>query len=141
MRSYRKQMTVNQVIKTATSKLSSSRSPSPSIDAKALLCHVLNEPQVYLLAHPEKVLSIEAYQLFFALVKQRCSGKPIAYITGKKEFWSLILSVSAATLIPRPETEKLVEVVLDYSSSVEGAILDLGTGVAILLSEIRTDRA
>lgn len=132
MKSCRKQTTVSQVIKTATRKLSFSGSPSPLIDARALLCYVLRKPPVHLLAYPDKALSVDACRSFFALVRQRCNGRPIAHLLGEKEFWSLSLSVSPATLIPRPETETLVEVVLDLAPTVDGAILDLGTGTGAI---------
>lgn len=113
------------------------------LDANILLCHVLCKPQAYLIANPEQILPLGQTAMYFALISRRCAGEPIAYITGQKEFFSLIFNVSRDTLIPRPETEILVETVLDKfkdKSSEQISILDLGTGsgaIAIALAKSR----
>ncbi|WP_353571143.1 peptide chain release factor N(5)-glutamine methyltransferase [Candidatus Albibeggiatoa sp. nov. BB20] len=112
---------------------------TPRLDAEILLTHVLGISRVQLYAWPEKLLSAEQWQQFQDLVKQRIEHHPIAYLTGHKEFWSLDLQVNSATLIPRPETELLVEQALKYILTIDQPIiLDLGTGsgaIALALAQ------
>jgi release factor glutamine methyltransferase len=123
---------IAELIKSATDALAVSGSPSPSVDVTALLCHVLQKPRSYLLTWPEKTLDTEQYELFSSLLTRRVQGEPVAYITGEREFWSLNLSVSPSTLIPRPDTERLVELALDNAANSDGPILDLGTGTGAI---------
>lgn len=109
------------------------RSDSALLDAQILLCFVLDKPRTYLLTWPEKHLSNDNVALFVNLLTRRYLGEPIAYITGEKEFWSLPFKVSTATLIPRPDTETLIELVLsnfDEQSNIN--CLDLGTGTGAI---------
>ena len=101
---------------------------SALLDSKILLCYCLNCEQSYLHTWPEKHLSQIQLQQFSALVAQRSLGHPIAHLIGYRDFWSLRLQVTTATLIPRPETELLVETVLELSLPDDAKILDLGTG-------------
>ncbi|MGR5470337.1 peptide chain release factor N(5)-glutamine methyltransferase, partial [Vibrio astriarenae] len=102
------------------------------LDAAVLLCHALNKPRSYLLTWPEKLLEADQQAHFDALLERRISGEPVAYIIGEREFWSLPLRVSPSTLIPRPDTERLVEVALDKTYEQTGPILDLGTGTGAI---------
>ncbi|MFC3095943.1 peptide chain release factor N(5)-glutamine methyltransferase [Alteromonas sediminis] len=97
-------------------------------DADYLLSAVLNKPRSFLFAFDDVVLSQEQELQFKDAVERRVTGEPVAYITGVKEFWSLPLYVSPATLIPRPETELLVETVLEKVNIEKASICDLGTG-------------
>ena len=104
-------------------------SSSPALDAEILLAHVLNQSRSYLYAHSDKIPTNAEIQNFRKLLQQRQQGKPIAYILGKKEFWSLELDIDENVLIPRPETELLVELCLaKLDKSKNQNILDLGTG-------------
>lgn len=123
---------IAELMKSATDILSVSGSPSPSVDATALLCHVLQKPRTYLLTWPEKTLDKEQYDNFNTALERRIQGEPVAYIVGEREFWSLNLSVSPSTLIPRPDTERLVEVALELAEHSDGPILDLGTGTGAI---------
>lgn len=123
---------ISKVLSSAVDKLKMSGSDSPSLDATVLLCEVLDKPRAYLLTWPEKELSSEQYQQFKQLIERRVHGEPIAYIVGWREFWSLPLKVSPATLIPRPDSERLVEVALEKTQCQQGAILDLGTGTGAI---------
>lgn len=110
-----------------------SSSDSAKLDAEILLCFVLNKERSYLLTWPEKVISDEQLHDYLALLLRRINGEPIAYITRVKEFWSLPLIVSQATLIPRPDTETLVELVLEHYQHCDGIrCLDLGTGTGAI---------
>ncbi len=111
------------------------------LEAEVLLAHVLNKPRSHLHAWPEAGLSKEHTAHFDKLVEQRAEGRPIAYLTGRREFWSLDLEVTTDTLIPRPETELLVEKALALLPAQENLqIADLGTGggaIAIALAQER----
>ncbi|MEC7940665.1 MAG: peptide chain release factor N(5)-glutamine methyltransferase [Pseudomonadota bacterium] len=124
--------TVESALKAAILALQEGDNTSPSIDAAVLLCHVLDKPRSYLLTWPEKHLTSEQESEFQALLNRRSAGEPVAYIVGEREFWSLPLKVSPSTLIPRPDTERLVEVALDKTYGKQGAILDLGTGTGAI---------
>ncbi|MCK5819045.1 MAG: peptide chain release factor N(5)-glutamine methyltransferase [Psychromonas sp.] len=109
-------------------------SDSALLDAKVLLAFVLNKEAIYLLTWPEHELTPDQQASFDTLIAQRSKGMPVAYLTGEREFWSLLFKVNRSTLIPRADTEILVEQALQYSKSTAN-ILDLGTGTgAVILS-------
>ena len=124
--------TVESALKAAIVQLQEGENTSPSIDAAVLLCHTLDKPRSYLLTWPEKHLTLEQEHHFQELLQRRLTGEPVAYIVGEREFWSLPLKVSPSTLIPRPDTERLVEVALDKTYGKTGEILDLGTGTGAI---------
>ena len=116
-------------------------SASPRLDAELLLARALNAERTYLYAHPESRVNSTQEKIFFALLSKRVSGYPMAYIMGEKEFWSMNLTVSPNTLIPRPETEVVVEQALLYiplRATME--ILDLGTGTGAIALAIAKER-
>ncbi|MEO5699981.1 MAG: peptide chain release factor N(5)-glutamine methyltransferase [Casimicrobiaceae bacterium] len=99
------------------------------IDAHVLLAHVLQRGRAWLVAHADDALHAEQATAFLALARRRRDGEPIAYLTGLREFWGMPLTVSPAVLIPRPETETLVEVALALLAADRlTRVLDLGTG-------------
>ncbi|MBT8103381.1 MAG: peptide chain release factor N(5)-glutamine methyltransferase, partial [Gammaproteobacteria bacterium] len=111
------------------------------LDAEVLLCRSIDMPRSYLFAHPEDVLDEAAYRRFDTLVRRRLGGEPMAYIMGTREFWSLELLVSPATLVPRPETELLVELALRHiPRKAEWQILDLGTGSGAIAIALASER-
>lgn len=125
-------VTIKDVLAEAARRI---QSDSARLDAELLLACALDKDRVYLYTWPEKIPTDEQLGLFHTLLERRIQGEPIAHILGKQEFWSLQLSVNAATLIPRPETECLVEWVLskiDQPSSAELSLLDLGTGTGAI---------
>jgi len=104
-------------------------SDTPQLDAEVLLMHVLGKPRSHLHAWPEKPLDAEQLAQFESLVTRRAAGHPIAHLTGRREFWSLELDVTPHTLIPRPDTELLVEQALQQLPGDRPLrILDAGTG-------------
>jgi release factor glutamine methyltransferase len=108
-------------------------SDSAKLDAQLLLCLVLEQELSHLLTWPDKVIDVSLAKQYLELLMRRYNGEPIAYITGMKEFWSLSLAVSTVTLIPRPDTEILVEQVLEVLNGQETlSCLDLGTGTGAI---------
>jgi release factor glutamine methyltransferase len=109
-------------------------------DAEVLMAHVLRVTRAALFAYPEKQLSALDYARFQDAQSQCAEGAPVAYITGSKEFWSMTLAVTPDTLIPRPETECLVEAVLMHVTSDKALVADCGTGsgaIALALAQER----
>jgi len=117
-------------------------SDSPRADVEILLAHVLGKPRSYFVAWPEAVLSAGEVAAFEALLARRVAGEPVAYLLGSRGFYGLDLAVSSAVLIPRPETELLVEAALARLPSLSCRIADLGTGsgaIALALAHERRD--
>jgi release factor glutamine methyltransferase len=125
-------------LKTATSRLT--HSDSAKRDAEILLGFVTGRARTYLLAFGETLLTAEQAEQLMVLLARRERGEPVAYLVGEREFWSLPLSVSPATLIPRPDTECLVELALERLPATPCAILDLGTGTGAIALAIASER-
>jgi len=116
-------------------------SESARLDAELLLCVTIDMPRSYLFAHPEDELDDLAQQRFESLLQRRAGGEPMSYITGTREFWSRQFLVSPATLVPRPETELLVDLALRaIPREADWAILDLGTGSGAVAVSIAAER-
>ncbi len=131
---------IKQVLQQAISLLTET-SPSARLDAELLMCFTLHRSRTYLYAHADDPLDDNQRATFQALVLKRVAGVPIAYLTGTREFWSLPLRVSADTLIPRPETELLVELALTMiADTPQASILDLGTGSGAIAIALASER-
>lgn len=116
-------------------------SPTAQLDTDVLLEHVLAKPRSYLIAHPNLALDEPQQQQFHQLLTRRLQGEPIAYILGQREFWSLPLIINAHVLIPRPETELLVELALERIPQQQAyQIADLGTGSGAIALAIAKER-
>lgn len=116
-------------------------SDSARLDAELLLCLGIDMPRSYLFAHPEDVLDNTTFDRFNDLLRRRLEGEPMAYITGTREFWSHELLVSPSTLVPRPETELLVELALrEIPRAAAWQLLDLGTGSGAIAISLANDR-
>lgn len=128
-------LTIKNSLTSSIERLSS-LSDSAQLDCELLLCFVLNKPRSYLHTWPDTALSDKQVNKFNLLLERRIKGEPIAHILGERGFWSLDLKVTSDTLIPRPDTERLVELALDIiPEQARWKILDLGTGTgAIALS-------
>jgi release factor glutamine methyltransferase len=133
--------TIEEAVSDATERLREV-SDAARLEAELLLARAIDMPRSFLFAHAEDELDVDALQRLDETVARRLAGEPMAYITGIKEFWSMELAVSPATLVPRPETELLVDVALrDIPRKAEWDILDLGTGSGAIALAIAQERA
>jgi len=122
-------MQLKQALASAVDRLEAADVGSPRMNAEVLLMFVLGVHRAYLYAHPERELTQEEEARYSDVLGQRATGMPSQYITGHQEFWGLDFVVSPAVLIPRPETEHLVETVLELAREVpRRKIVDVGTG-------------
>jgi release factor glutamine methyltransferase len=111
------------------------------LEAEVLLAHALDRPRSHLTAWPEKVPEAREQGHYRAMMAARADGTPIAYLTGQREFWSLELTVTPRTLIPRPETERLVELALErLPPGARGRVADLGTGSGAIALALAHER-
>lgn len=119
----------------------SASSPLARLDCEVLLAHSLKKTRTYLKTWPEKSVPDNALSAYLALLQRRTDGEPVAYLVGTREFWSLDLAVNDNTLIPRPETEHLVEAALSkIPPNQTQHILDLGTGTGAIAIAIAYER-
>jgi release factor glutamine methyltransferase len=144
-------MDARTTLKSGIARLRVADVPSFTLSAELLLLHVTGRDRTWLYGHPEEDLPAELTNRFFALISRRAAGEPTQYLTGKQEFWGLEFEVTPAVLIPRPETEHVIEVALDrlalrelragrpQKTIGEGLqIADIGTGsgcIAIALAK------
>jgi release factor glutamine methyltransferase len=122
-----------ELIEAAARRLRAAGSPSPRLDAQLLLEHVTGWSRAELLAHPERALAPQAASAFQSLVRRRAGSEPIAYLTGQREFYGRCFKVDHRALIPRPETELLVDlgnmaVAAWRKRGIEPVVVDVGTG-------------
>jgi release factor glutamine methyltransferase len=113
---------------------------APRRDAEVLLCDVLACDRTYLFAYGEKILTEKELEVFRRYIDRRKAGEPVAYILGKREFWSLLLRVNNSTLIPRPDTEVLVETALQYCKQDRACVIDLGTGTGAIALALASEK-
>jgi release factor glutamine methyltransferase len=136
-------MQLKPALMSAVERLEAADVGSPRMNAEVLLMFVLAVDRAYLYAHSERELTAEEESRYQEVLAQRATGMPSQYITGHQEFWGLDFVVSPAVLIPRPETEHLVEAVLDLVRGVQRPkVVDVGTGsgcVALALAHEMTD--
>ncbi|MGB8887224.1 MAG: peptide chain release factor N(5)-glutamine methyltransferase [Candidatus Korobacteraceae bacterium] len=131
-------MQLKQALASAIDRLEAADVGSPRMNAEVLLMFVLGVNRAYLYAHPERELTVDEQTRYDNVLAQRATGMPSQYITGLQEFWGLDFLVSPAVLIPRPETEHLVETVLELARGItHPKLVDVGTGsgcIAIALA-------
>src|SRR5882724_7441704 len=144
-------MDIRNALKLGIAQLRAAQVPSDTLAAELLLLHATGRTRTSLYSHPEDELTESESQNYFALIERRAAGVPTQHLTGKQEFWGLEFEVTPAVLIPRPETEHLIEVALDrlalrelragrpQKTIGEGLhIADIGTGsgcIAITLAK------
>ena len=115
-------------------------SPTARLDAELLLAAALGKPRSYLHTWPEKIVSSEDALTFASYLQRRRGGEPVAYILGQQGFWKLDLEVAPHTLIPRPDTELLVEAALELLPATPTQVLDLGTGSGAIALALASER-
>lgn len=131
-------LTVQQTLRETSQQL---QSETAQLDAELLLCHVLDVNRTWLRTWPEKEITEAQAAQISRLVSRRNQGEPIAYILGNQEFWSLLLKVTPDTLIPRPETELLVEQALHVLQGMQQPhVIDLGTGSGAIALAIASEQ-
>jgi release factor glutamine methyltransferase len=138
-------MTIGEVLHEAVSVLGEAGSPTPRLDAEVILAACLRIDRLQFYTHAEQEVTPEATEMYSGWIQRRIKGEPVSYIIGVKEFWSLPFHVSPSVLIPRPETEVLVEEVLTVIAEPrEGGwqVLEIGVGsgaIAVALAVERKD--
>ncbi|MGH9746256.1 MAG: peptide chain release factor N(5)-glutamine methyltransferase [Candidatus Acidiferrales bacterium] len=120
-------MDIRAALREAMARLRAAQVPSYTLAAELLLMHVLGRDRAWIYTHPEESVEPIALEKFFALVARRSAGEPTQYLTGKQEFWGLEFEVTPAVLIPRPETEHVVEVALERLG-LRGIKINMATG-------------
>ena len=133
-------MDVRAALKEGMARLRAAGVASHSLAAELLLMHALGRDRTWLYTHPEEMVDGAAVELFFAMVGRRAAGEPTQYLTGKQEFWGMEFEVTPAVLIPRPETEHVVEVALERLG-LRGIKMDMKTGAAmpeLLVADVGT---
>jgi release factor glutamine methyltransferase len=132
--------TVAALLQDSAERLKSS-SRSARLDAELLLAHALGWQRVRLFGDSDQVVRPEIAQRFRDMIEERHAGRPVAQLVGSREFWSLLINVTPATLVPRPETEMLVECALNRIPADEpGTLLELGTGSGAIALALATER-
>lgn len=132
---------LSECLKEARKDLKKFEIQTPALDARVLLSFVTEKPIEWIFAHGEESLSAEQREQFEALIKRRIVGEPVARLTNQKEFWGMSFQLVPETLVPRPDSETLIESVLDLLPDREGRyqFLDLGTGSGCLLAALLTE--
>ena len=137
-------MTQSNRMSVASALASAARALPPGasalLDAQLLLAHAMGRSRSWLLAHAEDTLDTDVARKFAALVARRAAGEPLAYVVGYREFWSLSLRITPAVLVPRPETELLVERALALLPAAAAAVADLGTGSGAVALALAVER-
>ena len=132
-------MEINKLLNTGSNHLKNSNIFTHKLDSEILLSKILNQTREELLINLDKKVSLKNIKQFNKLIKRRSNREPIAYILRKKEFWSKNFEVNKNTLIPRPETELMVEKIVNIFQNKKPFILDIGTGSGCILISILSE--
>lgn len=135
-------LSINDAIREGSGTLREAMVADPRREAASLLAHVFERDRTFLLAHPDELLTGEQVQKFHSFVVRRAAGEPQQYITGHQEFFKLDFEVTPNVLIPRPETEAIVEVTLELlKDNVSPFVADIGTGSACIIVSFLHERS
>jgi release factor glutamine methyltransferase len=133
-------LTISALLNEGTAHLAASGADAPTLDAELLLAHAVGTRRARLKSHPEQIPEDAARVRYAELIERRARGEPLAYIVGYKDFWTLRLAVTPAVLVPRPETELLVERALALKPEGPARALDLGTGSGAIALALASER-
>ena len=134
-------MNIENILIEGTNTLKQSCVSNPQLDCEILLSNSINKDKKYIILNPKQILNDEQLSDFKSLIERRKKGEPIAYLINKKEFWNNEFFVNKDVLIPRPDTELIVEEVLKiYSKNTHLQVLDIGTGSGCILLSILKER-
>ena len=129
-------MQIRALLQIGRERLLQANIESASLEASLLLSHLINYSRIKLISHDDEELTDSTVSSYLTLVDKRCEGVPCAYLLGYREFWGLTLKVSPDTLIPRPDTETLVQGALDLNPK---KVLDLGTGTGAIILSLKSE--
>ncbi len=134
-------MNINSVINEATLILKKNFIKTAQLDSEILLAQVINKSREYIILNQDIIIRQDSYNFFKDLIKKRSTGKPIAYLTGKKDFWKYQFQINEHVLIPRPDTEIIVEQVLKITKTKSNLrVLDIGIGSGCILLSVLKER-
>jgi release factor glutamine methyltransferase len=133
-------LTVRQAQQKGQQLLSTTPGTNNALESAILLAHTLDKDRAWLFAWPEKELTQKQQHSYLNYLQRRLSGEPVSYITGKREFWNLELKVTTDTLVPRPETELLIETAIERITDKQPSILELGTGTGAISAALATEK-
>ena len=134
-------MNIENTLKEGITILQKNKISNPQLDSEILLSSPIKRDKKHIILNPKKILSSEQSEKFKSLIERRKKGEPIAYLINKKEFWKNEFFVNKDVLIPRPDTELIIEQVLKiYSKNVQLQVLDIGTGSGCILLSILKER-
>ena len=134
-------MNISKTITEGINILKENEIRNPQLDVEILLSKLIKKDKKYLILNPEEVVSSEKLDIFKNLIERRKKGEPVAYLINKKEFWKHEFFVNKDVLIPRPDTELIIEQVLNiYSKDAQLQVLDIGTGSGCILLSILKER-
>ena len=135
-------MNIENILNEGINILQKHKIANPQLDSEILLSNLIKRDKKHIILNPKEILSLEQLREFKSLIERRKKGEPIAYLISKKEFWKDEFFVNKDVLIPRPDTEIIIEQVLKiYSKNVQLQILDIGTGSGCILLSILKERS
>ncbi len=134
-------MNIESVLNEGTSILKKNKIPNPQLDSEILLSNSIKKDKKHIILNPKEILNSEQTETFKNLIERRKKGEPVAYLINKKDFWKDEFFVNKDVLIPRPDTELIIEQVLKiYSKNSQLQVLDIGTGSGCILLSILKER-
>ena len=135
-------MNIANILNSGKKTLEVNNISNPQLDSEILLCETIKKDKKYIVLNPEKTLDLQQFNRFKNLIERRKQGEPIAYLTNKKEFWKYVFYVNEDVLIPRPDTELIIDQVLKiYSKKSQIQVLDMGIGSGCILLSLLKERA
>ena len=134
-------MNIENILNEGISILQKNKIPNPQLDSEVLLSNSIQRDKKYIILNPKEILNLEESEKFKSLIERRKKGEPVAYLINKKEFWKDEFFVNKDVLIPRPDTELIIEQILKiYSKYSKLQVLDIGTGSGCILLSILKER-